>query len=200
MKILIIGIPRSGTTSLMKGIGKILNLKVISEPFALHSKEPKLKNFTLPENVVVKTMATHLPKDYKGTCINFNVEFSKKFDHVILLSRANKKEQMESMYNVIDSDENTSRNLWHSHYTMDKEIPIEQQQIWAETYDRWNNSLQSISTLLKKPIIWYEKLYSGNKNSVLQCIKELPKDISYDNLKKYIDPKKKYRIYTKVFI
>ena len=91
MKILIIGTPRSGTTSLIRGIGN-QNYFSKGEPYN-YRIGPNMYNNTYPlkevseyEKIVVKTLAQQVPKEKEGTDpIDFGVEFCSYFDKIILL-------------------------------------------------------------------------------------------------------------------
>ena len=83
MRVLIIALPRTGSTSLLHKIAEERGLTPLFEPFdgtnrIIYNKE---------DNVVVKTIICH----------HFdNLELSKEFDEVILLTRKNIIECVES--------------------------------------------------------------------------------------------------------
>ena len=85
---LIIGIPRSGTSSLMKSIASANNLSYIYEPFRRGITEFEI------ENIVFKTQLSQIDDKFKTetvteehlqNCVDFYVDFSKQFDKVILI-------------------------------------------------------------------------------------------------------------------
>ena len=86
---LIIGIPRSGTTSLMRSISSAYNLPFIYEPFRFKTTIKDVKN------VVIKTQLHQIDNlTYSGIiteehlkkCILFYLEFSKQFNNIILIN------------------------------------------------------------------------------------------------------------------
>ena len=82
-KILIIALPRTGSTSLLDKISNEKNLTPLFEPF---DKTGRVL-YNGQSNVVVKTIINQHPN---------NFELSKEFDEIILLSRKNLKEHIES--------------------------------------------------------------------------------------------------------
>ena len=76
MKVLIISLPRTGSTSLMYKIAKEKNLVPLFEPFDGSNRVL----YYGQDNIVLKTIVCHHPN---------NIELSKEFDEVILLSRKN---------------------------------------------------------------------------------------------------------------
>ena len=83
MSVLIIALPRTGSTSLLNKIADEKGFKPLFEPFdgtgrVIYNKE---------KDVVVKTIICHHPN---------NLELSQEFDEVILLTRRNIKECVES--------------------------------------------------------------------------------------------------------
>ena len=127
MKILIIGLPRAGTTSLLRGIGK-QNYFEKGEPYNYNMGRSKLENkYPLKEvseyeNIIVKTLVYQIPKEkYKNnengfvcrkvggvlltvptqkTAIDFATEFCSHFDRVILLDRLIWESHLESYINL----------------------------------------------------------------------------------------------------
>lgn len=103
--ILIISVPRSGSTSLCNSFSK--SFFEISEPLneTLLWRSPlDTKSFIeqiSKKNIVVKTMPNHLPSDWKiGDYMNFINSIIPYFDHVILLDRKNIKEQHDSWFKI----------------------------------------------------------------------------------------------------
>jgi hypothetical protein len=83
MSILIIALPRTGSTSLLNKLSKERGLKPLFEPFD-NTGRFKYNN---EKNVVLKTIICHHPN---------NIELCKEFDEIILLSRKNLLECAES--------------------------------------------------------------------------------------------------------
>ena len=203
MKILIEAIPRSGSTVLLKAIAKIYNCRAITEPWLKATYHKRQSEDFLEErkvkNVVIKSMASQVPSDGKyEDRLDIHTRFAKQFDIVICLGRKNKKEQVESFVHAIKI--NTGPNEWHGKYTFNNNILDEDYIQYGNQYDSHMSDLKLLAENLGKEIIWYEDLFSGNVEIVDKCLKSLPSNISYDNLKEYIDPKLKYRVSDKIFI
>jgi len=203
MKILIEAIPRSGSTALMKALAKIYNCRAITEPWLKATYHETLSQNILKErkikNVVIKCMASQVPSD--GTYedrLDIHTRFAKQFDMVICLGRKNKKEQVESFVHAIKNNKNPKE--WHGKYTFNNNIPDHDYNQYGIQYDGHMSDLKLLADNLGSEIIWYEDLFSGDKDRVNQCLKNLPDNISYDSLKKYINPVLKYRVSDKIFI
>jgi len=203
MKILIEAIPRSGSTVLMKALAKIYNCRAITEPWLKATYHKTLSQNVLEErkvkNVVIKSMASQIPSDGKyEDRLDIHTRFAKQFDIVICLGRKNKKEQVESFIHAIKN--NTDPKEWHGKYTFNDNISEEDYIEYGNQYDKFMSDLKLLAKNLDSKIIWYEDLFSGDKGRVNECLKYLPNNISYDNLKKYINPILKYRVSDKIFI
>ena len=203
MKILIEAIPRSGSTVLLKAIGKIYNFRVITEPWLDATYYDRQSKDFLQErkvkNVVVKSMVSQVPFDGKHEDrLDIHTRFAKQFDIVICLGRKNKKEQVESFAHAMRN--NVAPNEWHGRYSFISNISEEDYIQYSNQYDDHMSDLKLLAKNLNKEIIWYEDLFSGSTEKVNKCLNTLPNEISYDNLKEYIDPKLKYRVSDKIFI
>jgi hypothetical protein len=157
MKVLIIALPRTGSTSLMKQFVQTNKLRPIFEPFGVtNSNKPNLNYDTL-NNIVVKTMIFDVDNDETDSIL-FYTEFSKKFDKVILLSRRSLKECAESLAYMEKHINNG--------YILDK------QYVWDSTgldvngryifLQKQNSDLEKLSDVLNIPIIYYEDIFDTN--------------------------------------
>lgn len=203
MKILIEAIPRSGSTVLMKAIAKLYNCRYIAEPFLEASYYETLPHNFLKKrkinNIVVKCIASQTPSDGKyEDRLKIHTKFAKQFDMIICLGRKNKKEQVESYVHALKN--NVEPAEWHGKYTFNDNITDYDYNQYGILYDSQMSDLELLANSLNEKIIWYEDIFSGNKNIVNECLKNLPNNITYDNLKKYINPILKYRTSDKIFI
>lgn len=152
MKILIISLPRTGSTSLLYQIAKEKNLRPIFEPFdGTGRSELNLEE----DNIVVKTIVCHHPN---------NLDLIKKFDEVVLLSRKNLQECAES----------------HSYHTYNrKKYNSNKQYVYEEpplnVYDAcyndikiWDKELNDISNKIDVPIKYYEDLFNPQSKERLR--------------------------------
>ena len=169
MKILIIGVSRSGTTSLLKGI-ESQGFYGISEPYnewvrkELSYPLQELNNHT---NIVVKSNNNQKPKNYKGTWIEFVTEFSKSFDRLIFLDRRDFEEHYESIL-----------NLWYKSHVQKQPVMSK----WSSedipnlfrvgfssgggryTLQKEKDEFKEVVEALNGNITFYEDLYSQDRN------------------------------------
>lgn len=156
MKILVLSLPRTGSTTFAKNLAKENNISFVFEPFAPNAELlNRIKNFELDytkDNIVVKTLINN---QYD---VDWYVEFSKGFNQTYLLSRRNLKQCIDS---------------WaYLNYNRDK-IDFESEYFWEMTpnwdesyhqiYD-WNDKLINLSNKINIPIIYYEDIFDINKN------------------------------------
>jgi hypothetical protein len=146
MKILIISLPRTGSTSLLYKIAKERNLKPFFEPFdgtnrVIYNNE---------DNSVVKTIICH----YKN-----NLELIGKFDEVILLNRRNLKELIEShSYQTYFSKTGYNSNNPYVY----KQPPQEIINLCTSDILNWNEEIKYLSEITKIPIIYYEDIFDSS--------------------------------------
>jgi hypothetical protein len=153
MKILIIALPRTGSTSLLKKISKDRNLKSFFEPFDGTNRVM----YNNEDNSVVKTIICHHPN---------NFELSKEFDKVILLTRKNVLENVEShSYSTYFSK--TKNYNSNKEYFYEK-APDDLFELCYNNVIKWNNDLKELSTKLNIPITYYEDIYDPTDKSRLR--------------------------------
>ena len=166
--ILIISGPRTGSTNLLKSIGSAYNKKERFEPDIIKKWPPYDSS-----NDVVKFVPLwehHLSKDgdllsnhtpfYKGV-----IDSAKEFNTIILLSRRNREEQLESLY-VLGKYQYTVNKKWG----IEKEINKESH--YWKYITNWMYHLDivmnNLSQDLNIPIDYYEDVYKNkaltNKN------------------------------------
>lgn len=198
MKILIIGIARSGTTSLLKGI-ESQGFHSISEPYNKWVREElsyplqELNNHT---NIVIKTNGNQKPKKYKGSWVDFILEFSKSFDKLIFLDRYDFNEHYESIM-----------NLWYKSHIQKQSVMSE----WVsedipdlfrvgfasgggrQGLQKEKKELKQLATELNCDITYYEDLYSKDRSKANQTITDLKLQVDTLELSNYLDPKYKLK-------
>jgi len=203
-KILILGVGRSGTTNLLRGLGHCLSYKKYGEPFNKH-REPihTIKEVLSHKDVIVKTLIDQMDyehwvnfkgdiEDFFKKTIDFNLNFLKNFDHVILLDRKNQKENIESReYQRTYGN----RHTWHTPYFIDPS-PFKNDKLYKiikDTVTYGGKSIETVSKQINIPITWYEDLYSGDKNKIKPIIDSWGLEIEIEKLYPYLDPSKRYR-------
>lgn len=183
MKTLIINLPRTGSTTLHTRLVKEQKGTGIFNPFD-NTERTKV---ILKENIVVKSGVLY---PY-GLLFEDRVEFYKKlitsFDKVILLSRRNNIEHLQSWLHM---KKHNTDSAWEgntkfgdktkfnsqSKYIFDpKEHSEEEIKTAQEELDEWNKVLKLLSDQFNIPITYYEDIfdsdskgrYRQNKNKVL---------------------------------
>lgn len=152
MKILIIALPRTGSTSLMHRLANEKHLKPFFEPFDGTNRVI----YNNQNNSVVKTIICH----HKN-----NLELINKFDEVILLNRKNLKELIEShSYQTYFSKRGYDSN---SHYVY-KTPPQDVINLCTSDILNWNEEINYLSDITKIPITYYEDIYNPNDNNRLR--------------------------------
>jgi hypothetical protein len=162
MKILLISLPRTGSTSLLIKISNEENLISISEPFNdVNGNLEKYGNYDWGnvDNICVKTHINH--KDN-----SFYLEFIKFFDKVILLSRKNLIECAESLsyanhYNIF-----SDKYIWHKTPNLEKNINL---------IIKYNDYLNELSKLINVNVTYYEDIFDINSNQKLRIVNQIEK-------------------------
>jgi hypothetical protein len=190
MRILIIGTARSGTTTLTTAIGSVMSLNQIMEPF--NPGVPYNLYNPIQKNIILKTLIQH------HETFDDLVELSKTFDKTILLSRRDKIASWESYCNGVDRRQKLKErngyydgfHLWHQPYVHNPESLDEKSK---DVVIGIMDSIVDLSEYMGLPIVWYEDLYSTNKDLAEKTFNDLGLDIKYDDVYTYMNPTKKYR-------
>jgi hypothetical protein len=160
MRILIISLPRTGSTSLLNSIAKSKNLKPLFEPFDGTNRVTYQDEM---ENIVLKTIVDVQRPENCDNYLEWVIEFSKSFDEIILLSRKDLKSCAEShAYSVHNRKNGFTSNdpyLWE---------PTPADELCYENIVKWNGVLNNISNILILPITYYEDIYDLNDKSRLR--------------------------------
>ncbi len=153
MRILIIAVPRSGSTSLLNNIAKERNLIPFFEPF---DGTDRIK-FNNEDNVIVKTIVPH-HKD--------NLSLCDQFDEVILLSRKNVLECVEShaYHTYFSKRKNYDSNSPYLY----EEMPLDIFNLCYSDILKWNRELKQISIIKNIPITYYEDIFDHNSEDRLR--------------------------------
>jgi hypothetical protein len=155
MKILLITLPRTGSTSLLKNLSEQYHLKAISEPF-----NPSTKNLEQYENfdwntaneICVKTHINH--KD-----ILFYSNFVKLFDRIILVSRKDLKLCAESLSYANYFGNFNEKYEWINTPNLIDNIKL---------VKKFDTDLKKLSELINIDILYYEDLFDINSENKLR--------------------------------
>jgi hypothetical protein len=174
MNILIISLPRTGSTELGKDISNKHKLKYECEPFS--GGDRLLHNEDL-QNIVLKTILFHLPNHIEeSNRIDWLVKLSQHFDETILLSRRNLVACAESWAYLMYKEKQ-------------KSFKADEPYLWEKTpnyyaefqfIEKCDSELKYLSNELRIPITYYEDIYDENDS------KRLRKGNRCDHLKNII--------------
>jgi hypothetical protein len=174
MKILIIALPRTGSTSLGEMLAKKNNIKkYLFEPF---NPKNTYRYSSEDNDIVVKTLVFQILDDIKEEDrINWLINLTKEFDEVVLLSRKDLKACGESWAYL--NYFNETKKFMHYESYLWKSTPYDQsayKQILS-----FNKDLEFISKSINIPITYYEDIFDldgegrlrkGNKPTNLSLI------------------------------
>jgi hypothetical protein len=208
MKIGILCTGRCGSTSLYEGIKESICKKDDYQFYFENNKGGNLINGKrqsinfIDKNILAKDLITSMPCDFWHTLSikklinnlsNFYINYAQNFDIIILLMRQNELHATQS-WNA--TKHNNYFNKWTlNSQDMDLVYPIED----LDYVRNMNDVMYNIAKQLKKPIIYYEDLFSGSKEFILNFIKEYNLPIeNFDILYSHLDPKSKYNLKTYV--
>tara|TARA_R100000697_G_scaffold113844_1_gene132440 strand:- start:827 stop:1426 length:600 start_codon:yes stop_codon:yes gene_type:complete len=195
MKILLLANARTGSTVLYTALSEILGLKKYGEPFNYNMRKKAgtlIKKFpiALEDNCIVKTLTSHIPKEYTDTEVNFYDYWKRSFDKVILLGRNNLQDIYESQVHFKKEDKH-----WHEKYYYQDNFTFESR-LWKTLVNSYNY-LNWYSKKSHIPITWYEDLYSGDKDKIQKCIDKWDIQVEVDQIYRYVNPKHRYRQFNK---
>jgi len=205
MKILILGTPRSGSTSLVKFIDshiKLPNYKMIIEPFnsELDSRSLSIDFITNFKNVLIKNLfligndeypisSFKNVSEYFDWCYSF-------FDKIIILDRKDKIAQSESF--IINETAFRETGIgWHTPKVYDTtKIETSYIQTMIDRYTESGNILYNISQNKGYPIFYYEDIFlNHNVEDIKKLFVYLGMELDINHFNEYIvSNKRKVRI------
>lgn len=160
-KILIIHLPRTGSTTLMDNISKEENVPYIFEPFDNSGRYKYIKNQI---RHVVKSPIYH-------KSVDFYLEFINEFDKVILLSRKDLKQCAESWAYLSEHGLHNSPNKIKGFNSVEKYfyIPTDNFEKYYKQIVEWDTNIKFISNKTNIPITYYEDIFDiSNKDRYRQ--------------------------------
>lgn len=171
MSILIISLPRTGSSNLGKKLSIDCKFRYEFEPF--NQKNPNYDfNYKIPyKNSVIKTIIFQIPHYVdENDRLDWFISLSTKFEKVILLSRKDITACCESWDFLIENvskgfKSNQRYEFNHSHNYDNNCMDIK----------KWNDELNYLSNKLNIPLTYYEDIYSpSNLNNRLR----IPTDVN----------------------
>jgi len=181
VKILIVSLPRTGSSQLLIDVSKKHQLKSIFEPYNIRILNNDRLYSSEMNDVAVKTIIGQTPKKiaYDVTCDNYVYEylkwlynFIKDFDEVILLSRKNLIACIESisflMYNITNKDKDKNKNFTYNIPYYYEAPPVEIYNFYKKEITAYDKIINIISKDLNIPITYYEDIYDLNSPNRLR--------------------------------
>lgn len=198
MKILIISPPRCGSSALLIHISDVSNIDGIREPFNYLIKRPTEYKYprTVTENSVTKYITTQTPIEYgvSDDFINFINDDIINYNKVILLSRRNTAEHLESLINL---NLRTSRGqkIHSTWYSDDLKQALFDTNLQPEL-EYHVGMINKISSNIDIPLTYYEDLYGEDRIKSHDIIKNWNLDIDVNSLNEKLNPRYRYRQFT----
>ena len=199
MKILIISVPRTGSSSLANNLKNVLKYKQLYlEPYLFEYGYP----LNLSKNSIVKTMTYQVPSNYgendnyKSTKFElFISDWSKEFNKIILLSRKNEQDHLESWINLLSKQENGESvyKKWNINEIKGKLKNHNYVDYLKKQIKHHTDKIKELSILFNIPITFYEDLYGIDRKKSLEIIKSWDCSVDSKELNKKLDPKFKLR-------
>lgn len=168
MKVLIISLPRTGSSKFLDNISKNNNLIPIFEPYNIMFLDKILYESNM-KDVAVKTIIGQTPKiieyevgsdEYVNEYLNWIYTFIKDFDEIILLSRKDLVACIESVSFLMYNYNRKKFNYYSSYYY--EKPPKEIYDVYEKEIYVYDRIINIISKELDIPIIYYEDIYDLN--------------------------------------
>ena len=192
MKIALISLPRTGSTSISryyKSINK--DVVVIDEPFNLIVNNPTIlyDNLIKNNNLFIKTMYGDNPLEFKNmSAKEFVLKLINDFDLVVFLTRKNIKEHTESYVQALQTSK------WASSYVYDSKFNTLYDKVESKL-NKLNLELIETCNELNKSLYLYEDLYdSHKKENIIQFLYSIGCDYDKKIFNKFLDTSNKYRV------
>ena len=197
MRVLILGTPRSGSTSLVRLVNSHINLpnyKMVIEPFnnsLYFDGNNTIETLLQYENILVKNLFLigndEYPKDsfidvfeYLNWCYTY-------FDKIIVLDRKNRIAQSESF--VINETMWREKGIgWHTKkiYDLDR-IDKSYLETMIDRYTKSSKILNDIAYTNNFPIFYYEDIFLNHNMKVVKKLFEyLGMDLDVEMYNKYV--------------
>lgn len=193
MKILLLYVPRSGSTSILRYFKSIKpEYYVVNQPWSeliaelTKSNMIRYDDLIKNENIFIKSDIGSFIKE------NINLESVKSdFDKIIILDRKDKEKQMESLIHAKQNNSFLESNKYwfdcNSNYTIEDNEIIKSEKGITEL----KNQIPILTKILNAKLYYYEDLFFGDFSDILDYL-EMDYNVEYFNL--YLDKKNKYRL------
>mgnify|MGYP003324887231 FL=1 len=154
MKILIVSLPRTGSSELLWKISERNRLRYVYEPFDTTGRWEYNED---EDNVAVKSLIFDKTDQYENN-IEFYIDLSKSFDQIILLTRKDLKACAESWAYYRHIKDSTGHMTMHKYNWR----PTDN---FEEVYPKiieWDMQLRELSERLNIRLTYYEDIFDVN--------------------------------------
>jgi hypothetical protein len=192
MKIVLISLPRTGSTSISKYYKSInKDVVVIDEPFNLVVNNPTIlyNDLTKNKNLFIKTMYGDNPLEFENmSAKDFVLKLINDFDLVLFLTRRNIKEHTESYVQALQTSK------WASSYVYDYKFNTLYDKVESKL-NKLNLELIKTCNELNKPLYFYEDLYNSlKKENIIEFLYSIGCNYDKEIFNEFLDTSKKYRV------
>jgi len=192
MKIALISLPRTGSTSISRYYRYTnKDVMVIDEPFNLVVNNPTIlyNDLIKNQNLFIKTMYGDNPLEFENmSAKEFVLKLIDDFDLVLFLTRKNIKEHTESYVQALQTSK------WASNYVYDSKFD----KLYNEIEVKLNKlNLEMIETCneLNKRLYFYEDLYNqSTKENIIEFLYSIGCNYNQEMFNTFLDISKKYRV------
>ncbi len=193
MKILLLYIPRAGSTSILRYFKSLKpNYIIINQPWSelivelTKSNMISYKNLIKYENIFVKSDIGSFNKE------NIDLECVKSdFDKIIILDRKDKEKQIESLIHAKHNNSFLESNKYWFDDNYKYTIGDDEKHSAETGIGELKNQIPTLTKLLNAKFYYYEDLFFGDFSDILNYL-EIDYNEEYFNL--YLDKKNKYRL------
>ena len=210
MKVLIVGVGRSGTSSLSNGFKEQGYLK-IGEPYNYGLWVNKQWKYPLDElnstsNIIVKTLVPQIPKTWDKNWYEFIHDFKSNFDKIIFLDRMDTDEHLLSFMNLYYKTYVKKLSDAHTNWK-EEDISTDFKSGYLTGGGKTRlieekRQLHNLIEMLSESIVWYEDLYGRDRNKSLEIIQSWKiQGLDCKKLNEFLHPRyKQKQISKKVLI
>lgn len=203
MKILIVGVARTGSSALLGGFN-FLNFPTLSEPFNILFRDSIITSplSLYPNNLCLKTLIDQIPVYGQVTVEQFYTSFSEKFDHTIILDRKNYWEHWKSFVNLINKNKIKFKHglsswpqheKWHEDELTESLFNDMVNEGWRENFILQKEAIGKLAYKLDKDITYYEDLFNPDMSICEKTIEKWGININTRELARYLQRIEKYK-------
>ena len=203
MKVLIVGVARTGSSSLLDAFGN-LGFPTLSEPYNILFRDTIVTSplSLYPDKLCLKSLIDQLPIYGKVSSEEFYTSFAEKFDHTILLDRKNYWEHWVSFVNLVNKNKLKLKHgmsswpqheKWHEDELTEEVFLSVESDGWKENFIAQKEALGKLAFKLNKEITYYEDLFNPVMKISEETIEKWGLSIDTRVLARYLQRTNKYK-------